>query len=390
MSSQNSTSVTSPPAQTARAPRRKRTLRRKILYATLCAAAAFLLAESGLRVRAWVRYGTAAPNVPDDLTILDKECGIRVPRPGAERQGSKIHISVNSLGFRGKEFDRAKPKRTVRIACLGASTTFCAEVTDDEAAWPARLQALLQERYPDVNIEVINAGIPGCVIADSIKNLTCRVLPLNPDLVIFYEANNDMALDTRALAGQRGLLEEGQSFRSPFSKLLAEHSLFYDLATKNLAVLFSRSDSKSEKLSELPSDLPRRFIEKLGEFHDALSERGIPLVLSTQLVKYRRDQPRAVQLANADVAFYYMSWMSIDALLDGMDLYNEAIVRFANDREIPVVKETASIPADAKHFVDFIHLADAGCDKMAKRFDTILFENGTLASIASEAGEQVR
>ena len=50
---------------------------------------------------------------------------------------------------------------------------------------------------------MINAGVPGYVVTESLKNLEHRVLPLEPDLVIYYEANNDMAIDTRALARSR-------------------------------------------------------------------------------------------------------------------------------------------------------------------------------------------
>jgi lysophospholipase L1-like esterase len=167
------------------------------------------------------------------------------------------------LGFRGDEFSVEKLPKTVRIACVGASTTFCSEASNNAATWPARLQALLQAKYPDVNIQVINAGVGGYVITDSLKNLEHRVLPLEPDLVIFYEANNDMALDTRNLAKERGVIGKTDSYRSPFTIFMSERSLLYDLVNKNLVVLFSRRDVTSGKLADLPADLPDRFVGQL-------------------------------------------------------------------------------------------------------------------------------
>jgi hypothetical protein len=243
---------------------------------------------------------------------------------------------------------------------------------------------MLREKHPDAEIQVINAGVGGYTIAESLKNLELRVLPLDPDLVIFYEANNDMAIDTRDVARRRGIIKENESFRSPFSRWLSERSLFYDLATKNLAVLLSRGDSQSEKLTELPSDLPDRFIGQLGEMHEMLTDRGIPLILSSFLTKYRRDQPREVQIANADVAFYYMPWMTIDSLLDGMDAYNEAIIRFAHERQILVIEEPSSVPGDEVHFADFAHFTDAGCEAVANRFATMILNKEVLETIVAD------
>jgi lysophospholipase L1-like esterase len=374
-------------AMTEPAPAGQLTLRRKLVYATACALIALAVGEFGLRARASYYYGTAAPNVPDELSMYDEQSGLRVPRPGAVRRGSKIDIKINSLGFRGDEFSREKPAGTIRIACIGASTTFCAEVTNNDRTWPARLQALLQARHPVVKVQVINAGVGGYVIAESLRNLERRVLPLEPDLVIFYEANNDMALDTRDLARLRGVIGEREGYQSPISKWISSYSLFYDLAAKNLAVLSGGGDNAGHKLTNLPDDLPNRFVSQLEKMHNLLSEHGIPLVLSCFLTKYRRDQSPEVQIANADVAFYYMPWMSIDSLLDGMDLYNEAIVRFSDSRGIPVVTDRQSVPADETHFADFAHFTDAGCDVLAGRFADFLAEKEILEPIVDRVSE---
>jgi hypothetical protein len=99
-----------------------------------------------------------------------------------------------------------------------------------------------------------------------------------------------------------------------------------------------------------------------------LAARNIPLVLSTFIVKYRRDQDRATQIANADVAFYYMPWMSIDGMLDAMDRYNQAILDYGRKTGTPVIDDRASIPPDSGHFTDCMHLSDKGNEAMAQRF----------------------
>ena len=357
------------------APRPRIPLRRKILYAGLCFLFALVVAEVGLRVRARIKYGSAGASALDSLLAHDDALGQVVPRPSSELKGETYTIRINSLGFRGDEITAAKPSNTVRIACVGASTTFCAEASTNQATWPHRLQEALQARYPDVSIQVINAGVPGYNALQSLKNLTHRVLALQPDLVIYYEANNDMAHDLNKLAHERGLIDDPSGKVPPWVQRLSEISLLFDLTYKNLVISRSQSEGRTSKLNGVPKDLPqRRFTGLLGAMHQELQARGVPFVLSTYLVKYRRDQTPAAQAANIGVLFYYMPWATPDDFLDAMDYYNEAIVAFARANGVPVLEERVSIPGDDRHFVDYIHLTDAGCAKMAERFDRFLEE----------------
>ena len=52
-------------------------------------------------------------------------------------------VTVNARGFRTAEFTADRRPATVRIACIGDSWTFGANV-DDEDTYPRRLAALLR------------------------------------------------------------------------------------------------------------------------------------------------------------------------------------------------------------------------------------------------------
>jgi hypothetical protein len=54
----------------------------------------------------------------------------------------------------------------------------------------------LQQHY-QTSFEVVNAGVPGYVITQSAANLHHRVAARS-SLVIYYEVNNDLALDAHA------------------------------------------------------------------------------------------------------------------------------------------------------------------------------------------------
>ena len=361
-------------------------LRRKLLYMSVVAVVLLGLCEGGLRVRAWMKYGSAATGVRDPMLTYLPEADLYVPKPGYEIKGANIHIKINSLGFRGDDFTAEKPANTFRIVALGASTTFSAEVSSNHAVWTHRLQEKLQAAYPSKRIEVINAAVGGYVAGDNLKNLKHRVLPLDPDLVIYYEANNEIVKDTRDLAIREGLISaEGRS-QPAWVTTLSKVSLMFDLAYKNLAILV-RSREGGRRIDKVPADLPAHFTSQLDEMRAMLAERHVPLVLSTFIVKYRRDQDRSTQIANADVAFFYMPWMSIDGLLDAMDVYNDAILKYGSRVGLLVVDDRFVIPPDTEHFSDCMHLLDKGNEVMSKRFADALIKAGVVAGRPTKSTE---
>jgi len=366
--------------------------RRKFLYAGVLAVLALLACEGALRVRARIKYGAAATGVRDPMVQYDREADLNVPRPGYEVSGGRINIKINSLGFRGDEFTRQKPPNTVRVACLGASTTFCAEVSSNHHTWPYLLQERLRKAYPGVNIEVVNAALGGYVADDNLKNLRHRVMPLDPDLVLYYEANNEIVHDTQLLAVRDGLIRADGARQSPLVTSLSKYSVLFDLAYKNLAIMLrSRAASgDAKKLDRVPPDLPAHFVGVLDQMRADLAAKDVPFVLSTFIVKYRRSQDRATQIKNADVEFYYMPWMSIDGMLDAMDVYNQAILDYASRAALPVVDDREAVPADAEHYSDCMHFLDKGAEAMADRFARYILETGALKNAVSRAQNRAK
>jgi len=103
-----------------------------------------------------------------------------------------IEWSSNSWGLRGAEFSIKKAANTIRIVCLGASTTEGSQ--SDVETYPYFLQQVLNKRFPNAHIEVINAGFHGQDTNDLVEIYRQKVLPLKPDIIIFYEGNNDIWL----------------------------------------------------------------------------------------------------------------------------------------------------------------------------------------------------
>lgn len=120
---------------------------------------------------------------------------------------SPNYPGINSLGYRGEEIATPKPEGVFRIVAVGGSTTYGDLIPDWRQAYPAQLESVLREDYGYSQVEVVNAGVPANASAEILMNFTFHVLDLQPDLVIVYDAINDLAaraLDPAYYAGIPG------------------------------------------------------------------------------------------------------------------------------------------------------------------------------------------
>lgn len=154
---------------------------------------ALVVAEAGLRALAGRRTGTAfAPTAP--WLVPDRLLG-HANRPGFV--DAKVGVTIGARGYRGPAVAPAKAPGTVRIACLGDSTTFgmwregMLAVRFD-TSYPAELARLYAEDGQPV--EVINAGVMGYTAAHALRLLLTRVRGLAPDVVTLRLGNNDHTL----------------------------------------------------------------------------------------------------------------------------------------------------------------------------------------------------
>lgn len=103
-------------------------------------------------------------------------------------------VRINNHGLRGEDFTVEKPPGTFRILTLGASSTFGYHDPDDET-YPVLLQRELTRTATDGRrYEVINFGVPHATSDNILALFLAEGLPLDPDMVTFYEGANDSAV----------------------------------------------------------------------------------------------------------------------------------------------------------------------------------------------------
>lgn len=113
-------------------------------------------------------------------------------RPGKYYTKEGVAYTVNSLGFRGKEFDPVN-KSKYRIICFGGSSTLGLESPED-STYPAILERLLINS--GINAEVLNFGF-GSKSLNFIEKLLFReAIIYKPDLITIYSNRNTALYDS--------------------------------------------------------------------------------------------------------------------------------------------------------------------------------------------------
>lgn len=324
-----------------------------------------ILAEGAVRVRHWIKYGGLWGI--EDTYVVDEKTGLRIPRPGAEIGP----IKINSLGFRGPEIDVPKPKSTIRIAFLGGSTTYCANVSSNEMTWPHLVWQELQRRWPSVKFDFVNGGVPGYGATNSEQNLKERIASLEPDIIVVYHASNDLSANSFELAKKVGRVQRRteQTLSWP-----SKYSLLWYLIEKNLFILARQNEAKQSQqklranLIELVSPFKRDMKSLVGS---SLQVADVVVVV-TFSVQLRREQTLEQQAEAAVTSLYYMPYMSLEGLLDGFASYNDAIRNVAAETGAILIGDENSIPGDSVNFVDSVHFTDIGSAHMAERVSSAL------------------
>jgi lysophospholipase L1-like esterase len=323
------------------------------------------LAEGVVQFRQWLSQGHSG-KISD---LFEQRDDLRVLIPDAATRT----ISINSLGFRGVDLTQQKSTGTLRIAFVGASTTFCAEVSGNEMTWPHLVTEAIQQVYPEVSVDYINAAVPGYTVMTSLINFRRRVAPLKPDVTIIYHATNDLSWETRVLAEEQGVYEGSKRKKNSW---LAEHSQLWYLAVKNLHIKEAQRSALDARqgLEFSPSEIGSHFRRHLTQLVTEAKKVSEVVVLVTFSYQIRPDQTLEQQLKAAGSALYYMPFMTPSSLIDAYSQYNQIIAEVASETGAVLIGSEEMIPGDSEHFNDTVHFKDAGSRIMAHRISQALLE----------------
>jgi lysophospholipase L1-like esterase len=266
-------------------------------------------------------------------------------------------ISINSLGFRGREITREKGN-AYRIVALGESTTFGCTLGAEDKPWPELLEQMIRQRLkPDRPVEVVNAGVPGHTLQDSLYRLARDFLPLQPDMFIVYHGYNGFPLLDESLppiVGDAPPLYRPRPFR-----LVAR-------AEYRLKMLFYR-----RRLSAKPAPHPQtlsdvmdsKYARAYRDLVQAAQTNHIRLVLGNFSMAANGQSPAEV------VDFYRSGFPYVNWQIHANVLHAQLVERIARQHpEICFVDTHPHLDGEHERFVDLVHLTQEGRQQLAETF----------------------
>ena len=147
---------------------------------------------------------------PQGMYVEDPSVGYLLT-PGfaglMERSEFRAPFTVNAAGLRGPE-PRARKENSFRILVLGDSQAFGFGVRDDET-FSVQLEEILADRLEGLDLQVLNAGVPGYGTADQLAFLKSRGAAFKPDLVIVQFLSVNDIVETLAPAAEWAAVDDG-------------------------------------------------------------------------------------------------------------------------------------------------------------------------------------
>jgi len=293
-----------------------------LAYKLACAPGSLTYDELAFRPLPYVMYG-----LKSDFT-----------RGGAPVRNSNAH------GFRGGPIEMPKPAGLYRIVCLGGSTTYSFRVDDDQT-YPVQLQSALASARPDVDVEVINAGVESYTTAESLNNLVFRVLDLDPDAIVVYHGANDVR------ARRYGNYVSGyEHFRRNWNGSVDRFTGRRDyLGGINELIQFERPDPPGDPASNLAASDTTAYRRNITSMVVVAKAHGVLPVLVTLALDERfarnEQQPE---------------------LIVGVEQHNEVTREVAASHGAVLIDLASQFPTNANLFVDSVHLNEAGCKTKAE------------------------
>lgn len=319
--------------------------------ACLWAGAFLLLAEAGVRARAWYRHGGPGPVA--DIYELDAQ-GRRKLKPGAQLAGSERKVHINRLGFRGAEPVIPKPTGLIRVVVLGDSTTFGLEATDDDAVWVSRLEAQLRSSQ-GLYVETVNAGCPGYTLSDAIAVFDDRIAPLEPDIVVLQQVTTDIAAHSRRQFAATAPKEA----RSSLDRVFESNSLFLNLLKANTAA-FTSQWLTVRRHDSLDDDGVNKYQKELAGFVERVQGRGWWIALCTAPRSFGDPSAPSDQYELAASSLMHNPALSLAGLNHAFDRYNDSIREVSRRSGAALIDLDRMIPRRGEYFVDAVHFNDAG------------------------------
>jgi GDSL-like lipase/acylhydrolase family protein len=291
--------------------------------------------------------------------------------------GSQVE-RVNPQGFRGDPIQLDKPPRAFRIFTIGGSTTLGVSNSYGDS-YPAILQELLRQRHPDAIIEVQNAGSAWYTTAHDLIAYELRVRRYHPDLVIVFEAINDLTRSFSPPWWAAGAFQPDYShYLGPYIRFRGPDVEFRDpspwLLVNRLRQSFSGEPSPYKHRD--PDNVARvaaamravddpdfKSLASFREYYQRLVRTmvadGTTVIMASQPFLYRadlNDEEKSRLYFAPLMCADHGTYPSLAAMIRGMQQFNAAAQAVAQAEGVPFIDFESAVPKTLEHFSDDVHM----------------------------------
>lgn len=308
-------------------------------------------------------------------------------------QNFRSEVLIDEYGFLtdGQKFTYTKQKDEIRIAFIGASTTANVNLSYSQN-WPGHLGEMVKQVLPSKNIKIINAAVPGFDTAQSIGNLSLRVLPFNPDIVIIYHAYNDL----------KAVVADPANFKPDYShihtlpygfhkepiliKRIFNHSMAYVRLRNGLREYrringFHTNDDAlglAGRQNQIPDYATKTFEEHIRTMVYMARSGGAKVILSSFATlhdpnldysnKETLKKLSTRQLNELSSLTQFTPGLSVQGIFNGINSYNKILKRISEEEHTGWVDNANLVSHTDDYFVDRVHFSSKGATKMAENF----------------------
>jgi len=299
----------------------------------------------------------------------------------------------NSHGFRGEELLDPKPEGTIRIVCVGGSTTYSQGVKDYQQSYPFLLNESLKEK--GIEAEVINAGVLNYNSLQTYINYHLRVKELQPDILIVYHGVNDMWPrmvwpHEAYLADQSGAYEPSRFHNYAFLRRISLIRIPLVLAgviTPDGVLEDILEVSRTNRFHELRTQLFNKTYPK-GIFKSVSLDS---IIQTNSPVFYEKNLDRLIRHANSNGTQVVLSTFVYSDQFQGyfpefnqvgfqrgIEDHNAVMRMLSVKHDIPLIDLAAELSVDKELFTDGMHFTHLGNQKrveiMANQLAPIIYE----------------
>ena len=310
----------------------------------------------------------------NSLIKLRKELSYRLQK--SKYYSFETPLRLNNCGHFGNDFDEDKNKKTIRIACLGNSTT-ANNISFDgkDFCYPDILQELLQSNIDLLDgydkAEVYNFGIGGWVCQDILIDFVLNVVRMKPDYIIFCHGFVDVpfhmmeGFSNDYFHGRKNLGEviEEIQYVTHFPKIPFWKSYEF-IKTKVLGTGFVRDEVvqkiRKQKVNvdcNLDYDTLKAESELLRNIFIICKHYDIGMIVSSY-------------------PFYNFDHTSMsNKMEEGVLIENRNVRNLAKEFNAIFIDHDDLVPKTDEFFLDWVHFTPEGMKFLARSFSKLIIED---------------